>query len=261
MSDSTKLIERRELIVGSMTGLAAFALGPALAGCSHDASAAGSGEGAGSSGSSNAGVGGRGASGSLDASRPLPPAEPDQESPFHVDANINMTTIDDWIRRDDVEYTDMRMIHDTAEYEAIGGDSDLSVTVEGFKIVPFPYVGTLQELLVDGAYDGERLFDITWADDGAVEKATPRYEESMQIIEDLFPKDKANFIMCGGAGYAHMMSELLKYLGWDEKRVYNVGGGWDYTGTTRRCSSSSTTQARSTTTSGGQTCPTSTSTT
>ena len=36
--------------------------------------------------------------------------------------------------------------------------------------------------------------------------------------------------MCGGAGYASMMRQLLVYLGWDPARVYNAGGAWDYTG-------------------------------
>lgn len=159
----------------------------------------------------------------------LPPSTPD-DSMFQVDQNINMASIDNFLGRDDVEYTDMRMIHDPADYAAIGGDSDLSVTVEGFKVVPFPCIGTLQELPVSGAYTGPKLFDIVWNEDGTIASATPNYEESQQIIEDLFPKDKANFIMCGGAGYAHMMCELLKYLGWDASKVYNVGGGWDYTG-------------------------------
>lgn len=159
---------------------------------------------------------------------PLPDAEPGSGD-FRIDANINMDTIDEYLGLPGVEYTDLRMIHDPADYAAIGGDSDLTVVIEGFKVVPFPYVGTLQELPVDGAYEGPRLFDIGW-EDGAVASATPRYEESMQILEDLFPRDKANFLMCGGAGYAHMMAELLIFLGWDPKKVYNLGGAWSYTG-------------------------------
>lgn len=159
----------------------------------------------------------------------LPPADPDMENQFQVDKNINIETVDDWLGRPDVAYRDMRMIHDPADYAAIGGDSDLSITVEGFHITPFPYIGTLQELPVEGAYDGPRLFDIEW--DGAnVAVATPRFQESMRIIEEVFPKDKAIFIMCGGAGYAFMMRQLLVYLGWDPSKLYNLGGAWDYTG-------------------------------
>lgn len=161
--------------------------------------------------------------------RELPPAQPGSDA-FAIDQNLNMGTIDDYLGLPGVEYTDMRMIHDPADYAAIGGDPDLSFTISGFKVVPFPYIGTLQELPVDGAYAGDRLFDIQWDENGQIVSAIPRYEESMQILEELFPKDKANVIMCGGAGYAHMMTELLKYLGWDAERIYNIGGAWDYTG-------------------------------
>lgn len=159
----------------------------------------------------------------------LPPASPD-DSLFGIDVNINMATIDEYLHRDDVAYTDMRMIHDPADYAAIGGDSDPTVTLEGFKIVPFPFVGTLQELPVEGAYEGPTLFEIAWSEEGAIESASANYEESLEILKDLFPRDKANFVMCGGAGYARMMIELLKYLGWSADAVHNIGGAWDYAG-------------------------------
>lgn len=159
----------------------------------------------------------------------LPPASPDPENMFGVDLNINVANVDAWLDRPDVAYRDVRMLRDPADYAAIGGDSDLTAVIEGFRIVPYPFVGTLQELPVGGAYDGPALFDVEWAD-GEVARATPNYVESELIVDDLFPKDKAVFIMCGGAGYANMMRKLLIYLGWDESRVYNVGAGWEYEG-------------------------------
>lgn len=209
------MLSRRQVLLGG-AAFASLAAAGALAGCAPEAPAP---EGSGAT------------EAAIESSKALriPAASPD-DSQFHVDENINMVTIDNFLGREDVEYTDMRMIHDPADYAAIGGDSDLTVTVDGFKVVPFPYIGTLQELPVEGAYEGPTLFDIQWNEDGTVASATPNYEESMQILEDLFPQDKANFIMCGGAGYAHMMTELLKFLGWDASKVYNIGGGWDYTG-------------------------------
>ena len=50
------------------------------------------------------------------------------------------------------------------------------------------------------------------------------------ILEELFPKDKAIFLMCGGGGYAQMTKELLIFLGWEETRLYNIGANWTYTG-------------------------------
>ncbi|MCI9129505.1 MAG: hypothetical protein HFJ65_04245 [Eggerthellaceae bacterium] len=212
------VIGRREFLTGAV-GAAAVSAAFAITGCSAQPSAS----------TDEAITDPKEAARESSKEIALPPATPD-DSQFHVDENINMDSIDNFLGRQDVEYTDMRMIHDPADYAAIGGDSDLSVTVEGFKIVPFPYIGTLEELPVNGAYEGNHLFDIEWNEDGTIASATPRYEESLQILEDLFPKDKSNFIMCGGAGYAHMMTELLKYEGWDPEKVYNVGGGWDYTG-------------------------------
>ena len=36
--------------------------------------------------------------------------------------------------------------------------------------------------------------------------------------------------MCGGGGYAGMMKTMLSELGWDEDKIYNVGGYWYYEG-------------------------------
>lgn len=160
----------------------------------------------------------------------LPPAEPDPDSDFGVDLNVNMDTIDDYLGIPGVAYRDMRLLKDPADYSAIGGDSVLSFAIEGFKVVPYPYVGTLQELPVSGAYEGERLFDVEWDETGEIVSATPCYEQSLLILQDLFPQDGPVVLCCGGGGYAAMMKKLLVYLGWDESLLYNAGGVWDYTG-------------------------------
>ena len=36
--------------------------------------------------------------------------------------------------------------------------------------------------------------------------------------------------MCGGGGYAGFTKNLLVSLGWDENKIYNVGGYWYYEG-------------------------------
>lgn len=164
------------------------------------------------------------------AQKALPTAEPDLNSQFGVDKNINIDTLDNWLDRDDVVYRDVRMLFDPADYAAIGGEADLTRTIEGFKIVPYPYIATLTELPVSGAYGGDCLFAVKWDADGAIVSAEPNYEESVMVIEELFPKDKAIFLMCGGGGYSGMMKSLLIFLGWDASKLYNVGGNWSYTG-------------------------------
>ena len=78
---------------------------------------------------------------------------------------------------------------------------------------------------VGDTYIGDTLFSKN--DKGNYE---PNYEESLEILEYYFPKDKNIFIMCGGGGYAGMMKNLLIDLGWDEDKIYNVGGYWYYDG-------------------------------
>lgn len=160
----------------------------------------------------------------------IPAAEPDESSQFGVDKNINIGTIDQYLDRDDVVYRDVRMLFDPADYAAIGGDANLSATIRGFKIVPYPYLATLSELPVANAYAGETLFSLTWNEDGSIASAEPNYKESMLVLEDLFPKDKPIFLMCGGGGYAGMTKSLLVFLGWDANLLYNIGGNWGYTG-------------------------------
>ena len=160
----------------------------------------------------------------------LPAPEPDETNMFGVDKNINIATLDEYLGRDDVAYRDVRMLFDPADYAAIGGNADLASTVEGFRIVPYPYLATLTALPVEGAYAAETLFTLTWNEDGSIATATANYEESMLVLEDLFPKDKAIFLMCGGGGYAGMTKSLLIFLGWDPELLYNVGGNWAYEG-------------------------------
>ena len=160
----------------------------------------------------------------------LPAPQTDENSQFGVDKNINMETIDQYLFREDVAYRDVRMLFDPADYAAIGGEADLTRTIEGFKIVPYPYIATLAQLPVEGAYNGTCLFTVEWSSKGSVLSAEPNYRESMMILEELFPKDKAIFLMCGGGGYAQMTKELLIFLGWEESKLYNIGANWTYDG-------------------------------
>ncbi len=164
-------------------------------------------------------------------SEALPPSSPNPESPFGIDQAINMASIDDFLNREDVVYRDMRLLEDPARYEDIGGSSILDYLLEGFEVVPYPYVGTLAPLPVDNPYSGPTLYKVDWSEDGkTVFGAIPCYEQSSMILEELFPKGKPIFFMCGGGGYAAMAKALLTYLGWDEKLLYNTGGAWDYNG-------------------------------
>ena len=118
------------------------------------------------------------------------------------------------------------MLEDPANYEAIGGDRYLSGYIKGFEIVSLPYIIPVDGLPseVGETYTGDTLFNYT---NGVY---IANYEESMSIMEKIFPKDKVIFLMCGGGGYAGMTRNLLISLGWDENKIYNIGGHWYYDG-------------------------------
>lgn len=145
---------------------------------------------------------------------------------FGIDKNINEETIDNYLGREDTVYRDMRMLKDPGNYEAIGGDSYLSGYVKGFEVVPYPLLVNVVGLPpeVGSTYTGKTLYTF----DG--DKYTANYEESLDILEDLFPKDKNIMLMCGGGGYAGMTKSMLIALGWDANKIYNVGGYWYYEG-------------------------------
>ncbi|MBQ3293395.1 hypothetical protein IJG93_03820 [Candidatus Saccharibacteria bacterium] len=160
------------------------------------------------------------------SSLPKPELSSGQRGELGIDKNINESTIDQYLGRSDAVYRDMRMLKDPGNYEAIGGDSHLSGFVNGFEVVPLPYIVNVTGLpeAVGETFSGNTLFT---NNNGFY---TPNYKESMAVLEALFPKDKVIFLMCGGGGYAGMMKNLLVALGWDADKIYNVGGYWYYDG-------------------------------
>lgn len=158
---------------------------------------------------------------------PKPEITGGERGTFGIDKNINEETIDDYLGRSDSVYRDMRMLKDPGNYEAIGGDSYLSGFIKGFEVIPYPYLTEVKGLpeAVGKSYEGKTLF--TQNEDGTY---TANYKESMEILEYYFPKDKYIFLMCGAGGYAGMTKNLLISLGWDENKIYNIGGFWNYNG-------------------------------
>ena len=165
-----------------------------------------------------------------ESSKTLPKPESLIDDAFSIDKNINMNTIDNYLNLPNVVYRDVRMLFDPASFEEIGGEADLTSTIEGFKIVPYPYIASLQALPVKNAYSGNTLFDVKWNENGKIDSLKPLYEESYVVIDELFPKDKKIFLMCGGGGYANMMKEVLIHIGYDKDKIYNVGANWTYKG-------------------------------
>ncbi len=146
---------------------------------------------------------------------------------FGVDKNINVDTIDNYLGRSDTVYRDMRMLVDPADYEKIGGDRYLSGFIKGFEVIPYPYLAPVTGLPeeVGKGYEGQSLFSID--NEGSY---IENFEESMSILEEIFPKDKNIFIMCGGGGYAMFTKNMLIKMGWDAQKIWHVGCYWSYEG-------------------------------
>ena len=157
---------------------------------------------------------------------PKPELSEGQRGELGIDKNINESNIDEYLGREDAVYRDMRMLEDPATYENIGGDRFLSGYIKGFEVTPLPYIIPVDGLPkeVGKTYTGETLF--SYVNNTYV----ANYKESMSIIEKIFPKDKVIFLMCGGGGYAGMTKNFLVQLGWNENKIYNVGGYWYYEG-------------------------------
>ena len=160
------------------------------------------------------------------AALPKPELAEGERGQLGINKNVNESTIDKYLGRSDAVYRDMRMLKDPGNYEAIGGDAYLSGFVAGFEVVPLPYLVNVTGLPeeVGDTYTGKTLFTF----DGTGYKAN--YGQSMAVLEALFPKDKIIFLMCGGGGYAGMTKNMLVALGWDEDKIYDVGGYWFYDG-------------------------------
>ncbi len=168
------------------------------------------------------------------ALEPLPAQEKSEgmRGVYDIDKNINEKTIDNYLGRSDVAYRDVRMLEDTATWENKGGTRELTGFVKGFEVIPYAYLTEFPQEYIDqkksenvsGLYQGKTLFRL---EDG---KYIANYEESMEILEYIFPKDKYIFLMCGAGGYANFTKQFLVALGWDKDKIYNVGGYWMYEG-------------------------------
>ncbi len=159
---------------------------------------------------------------------------------FGVDKNVNVNTIDKYLGLDNVVYRDMRLLVDSQGYDGLAPNSSgmLTATIKGFKVSPLPYIANLWEGMLpppvlDNPIDDQEnlpLFNVTWGEHGEVISVSENYEESMYVLKEIFPEDKLIFLMCGGGGYAWMTKQILLKLGYEEDKVYNIGGFWAYDG-------------------------------
>ena len=214
----SRILDRRGFIAGAAT--AGLAAGAALIvpGCREETPPTNN------NGSSNSVNSGNSGNPGNDLP-PLPPVSPNLVSEFEEDLNVNISTIDQYLNRSDVVYRDLRMFMDFNSTEP-----RLEDVLEGFKIVSYPLLASLPDMSFSGDYRGEKLISLEFGEKATILSSSFDYVESETVINDLFPKDKPILLVCGGGGYAWMMKKLLIHLGWDESKLYVVGGMRAYRG-------------------------------
>ncbi len=120
-------------------------------------------------------------------------------------SSINSKNLNEYLGRSDVDYIDVRNFSDY-EFEHL----------EGFRNVQF-FADIWNK---DGVAGGKQLFNKDY---------TPKYKDSVKILESYFPKDKTLFLMCASGGRVVWLMDILELNGWDMTKIYNVGGMGDYT--------------------------------
>ena len=127
---------------------------------------------------------------------------------------IKASNLDDYLFRDDCVYIDTR---DPNLFYSEGH-------VAGFINIPF------YGYITDFQYNPQSLFSMEQSRDGEniihigdIGSFSANYEESEDLIRDLFPQDK-NILVISTAGVESVyLLNLLEQLGYDPHRLYNVG--------------------------------------
>ena len=90
-----------------------------------------------------------------------------------------------------------------------------------FEVVPF--FGLIYNKEAPDNPESVQLFG------GETTEPIPMYEESGQLLEELFPRDKNIVFVCQSGGRVGMMMNILEAYGYDMSKVYNEGGIANYT--------------------------------
>lgn len=124
-------------------------------------------------------------------------------------SSINSENLHEHLNREDVIYIDLRDYPDYAKKH-----------LKNFEVIPyFAYIFDAEA----GTEGKPQLYG------GTVKEPIATYEESLELMETLFPKDKTIFLMCQSGGRVAQAMTLLESLGWDMTKIYNVGGMGQYT--------------------------------
>lgn len=108
----------------------------------------------------------------------------------------------DYLDREDVVYIDLRGFQDYVQGH-----------IEGFECIPH-----FDVIMASGGAKGSQLF---YEENGEIK---PTYDESVSILNAMFPKNRTIFLMCLSGGRVVNTMNVLEANGYDMSKVYNVGG-------------------------------------
>jgi rhodanese-related sulfurtransferase len=129
-------------------------------------------------------------------------------------AAINKDNLYNYLGREDVVYIDLRESNTNETESGYSESNYMGMHLKGFKNIEF--VSYIQG-------NKNQLFYV------APDKSLgPSYTTALEILEELFPKDKAIFLMCDSGNKARSVMKLLAQYGWDMSKVYNVGAIANY---------------------------------
>lgn len=144
------------------------------------------------------------------------PAKEKPDSMLMSDSPINPTNLDNYMFLEDTMYVDTRSPNQILEEGYIAGF--LNIPFYEFLVSYKPTENILFSMSLKRDENGEMIANL-----GEVGSFTPTYEESEDIIKDLFPMDKnIVFISTAGVEAAYLMN-LLVQLGYDGSKLYNAG--------------------------------------
>ena len=145
---------------------------------------------------------------SKDADEEIPCEEGNFGPTCSAISNANLTQ---YLGRTDIMYIDLRDYSDYAKKH-----------LRNFECIPFFGLIWNENANTDASLP--QLYG------GKPTEPVPVYEESDELLEALFPKNKTLFIMCQSGGRVKHLLNILNARGWDMSKVYNIGGMAQYSG-------------------------------
>ncbi len=123
---------------------------------------------------------------------------------------INSTNLTEYLNVEDALYIDLRDYNDYAKKH-----------IRNFEVIP--YFGLIFNAEANTNSELSHLYG------GEITAPVSTFEESDDLLEAFFPKDKTLFLMCQSGGRVAQFMEILAAKGYDMSKVYNVGGMGQYT--------------------------------